>query len=209
MSTTIANPRPAMRSEDAESRRAILASSFEAAWQNIGNAYEQLSVLPAPGNGARTVPVAHDHKATGEGAFAAQAQCRWQGLSQVGDANGRATAFPHGLAYLYAWAGLMEVYTTQEVSLVIFGTTGGGGGVDRPGTVAQALALEVNGVNTLYDFKTSNDPRSWVLTSTFTLAGGTNIAALKISALNAAGESWAVVGAEVWCGSNNQMVMPA
>ncbi len=209
MSTTIANPRPAMRSEDAESRRAILASSFEAAWQNIGNAYEQLSVLPAPGNGARTVPAAHDHRASADGAYVAQAQCRWQGLSQVGDANGRATAFPHGVAYLYAWAGLMEVYTTQEVSLVIFGTTGGAGGVDSPGSVAQALALEVNGVNTLYDFETSNDPNSWVITSTFTLAGGTNTAALKINALNADGESWAVVGAEVWCSSNNQMVIPA
>lgn len=208
MSTTIVNPRPPMRAGDAEPRRAVLASSFEAAWQTIGNAYEQLTSGIAPGNGGRTVPLPHDHHASAEGALVAQAQCRWQGLSQIGDFSSRATAFPLGLPYLYAWAGLVEVYTPQEMAIVIVGNTGNGGGADRPGSVAQALVLEINGVSAPFEFRVSNDPETWVLSASLVLPAGTSTAALRVDMLNAEGETWSVVGAEVWANANNQMVVP-
>ena len=208
MSTTIIDPRPPMRAGDAEPRRAVLASSFEAAWQTIGNAYEQLTSGIAPGNGGRTVPLPHDHQASAQGAFVAQAQCRWQGLSLVGDFTSRATAFPLGLPYLYVWAGLIEVYTVQEMALIIIGNTGNGAGATRPGSVAQALVLEVNGFSHPFEFRVSNDPETWVLSANFIIPAGTNTASLQIDLLNPEGETWSVIGAEVWCNSNNQMVTP-
>ena len=63
MSTVVTNPRPDQFSEQAGPAQLVVASAFVRAWETIGNSYEQLTISPAPGNGARTVPAAHDHQA--------------------------------------------------------------------------------------------------------------------------------------------------
>lgn len=211
MTTTIVDPRPAMVSEDAMSRSAVLATSFQRAWETIGNSYEQLTTGIAPGNGGRTVVLPHDHTngKTGAGTIAAQAPSRWQGRSQLGDSNGPATSFPFGLASLYVWACIVEIYSQQEAAAVIVGRVGNNGGADRPGAVAQSLTLELNGFSMPYGFETSNDPGSWMIAANLgVLSAGTYHLALRVSALSPRGETWSVVGAEVWPNNNNQMVLP-
>tara|TARA_Y100001963_G_scaffold126207_1_gene178484 strand:- start:771 stop:1328 length:558 start_codon:yes stop_codon:yes gene_type:complete len=184
-----------------------LASSFQRAWETIGNSYEALTTGPAPGNGARTVPNAHNHTngKTGSGVTVAQAACRWQGRSNIVNA----TAFPHSLSYLYAWAGLVEIYTQQEVAVVIVGDTGDGSGGNVPGSVVGGLDLQLNGVSMPFGFENSNDRNTWMIGAGLgVLAPGTYHLALKISTLNTRAESWSVIGAEVWCSQNQQMVLP-
>jgi len=213
MSTLVVDPRPTMNAEDAGTRQAVLASSFQRVWETIGNSYEQLTTGPAPNNGARTVAVPHDHSngKSGAGIIAAQSPTRWQGLSRVGDMTSNATAFPLGLPYLYVWAAVVQVYCQQECNVAIFGTAGvlrQGAGAG-PGTMPGALTLEINGLSTPFGFEVSNNPESWFVAAGLgVLPAGTYHLALKLTGLNGTGESWSVIGAEVWPSLNNQMVLP-
>lgn len=208
MSTLVVDPRPEMNAEDAGSRQAILASSFQRAWETIGNAYENLTTGPAPNNGARTVANPHDHTngKTGFGITVAQSPSRWQGHARMTEQK----LPPYGLAYVYAWAAVLQVYTQQECNVAIFGTTGNGNGANLPGSIAGALTLEINGLSTPFGFELSNDPGAWFIAAGLgQLAAGTYHLALKVSTLNLGGEQWAVTGADVWSSQNNQMVLPA
>ena len=207
MSTLVVNPRPAMRAEDAGLNLPVLASSFQRAWETIGNSYEQLTTGIAPGNGGRVVPLPHDHQASAGGALLAQAPTRWQGLSNVGVPLTPATAFPHGLAYLYVWAGLIEIYAEQECNVVILGARGGAGTRTMPDP--DALTLEIGGFVTPYGFEDSNDSDTFMISAGLGLmAPGTYPLALKLSSLDPNGECWQVFGAEVWSSRGNQMILP-
>ena len=207
MSTIIVNPRPTMRSGDAGVNQPILASSFQRAWETIGNGYEQLTTGNAPGNLARTVPVPHDHQSSAHGALLAQAASRWQGMSKFGTPTTTAKAFPHGLAYCYVWASLIEVYAQQEVIVVIFGSKGGGGHRTTPDPAA--LTLEIAGFATPFGFEDSNDPETFMIAAGVgLLAPGTYPLALKLNSVDPAGECWQIFGAEVWSSRGNQMVLP-
>tara|TARA_R100001163_G_scaffold12051_1_gene11176 strand:- start:4316 stop:4951 length:636 start_codon:yes stop_codon:yes gene_type:complete len=210
MSTLVVSPRPEMRAEDAGTRQPVLASSFQRAWETVGNSYEQLTVGPAPNNGARTVPAPHDHTngKVGSGITVAQAPLRWQGLSRVGDTDSRASTFPFALTYLYVWAGIVQVYTNQECAVAIFGNRGNGGGANLPGSIADALVLEINGFQTPFGFERSNGDSWFIAAGLGVIAPGTYHLALKVTSLNGTGETWSVIGAEVWPSQNSQMVLP-
>tara|TARA_Y100000593_G_scaffold92979_1_gene186244 strand:- start:1883 stop:2509 length:627 start_codon:yes stop_codon:yes gene_type:complete len=207
MSTLVVDPRPELNANNVNSGRSILASSFEKAWQTIGNSYEQLTTGPAPNNGARTVALPHNHTAgkSGAGAIAAQAPTRWQGLSQFG-ARGSTFSFPFSLSYCYAWAGILQIYSGQECAIAIFGTS------ERlsPESIPGRVTLEINGLSTPFGFEVSNNPDVWFIAAGLGVLGaGTYHLALKVNSVsNVVSERWSVIGAEVWPSVNNQMVLP-
>ena len=207
MSTLVVDPRPELNANNVNSGRSILASSFEKAWQTIGNSYEQLTTGPAPNNGARTVAVPHNHTAgkSGAGAIAAQAPTRWQGLSQFGE-RGSTVSFPFSLSYCYVWAGVLQVYSGQECAVAIFGTSESIGPERIPGRIT----LEINGLSTPFGFEVSNNFNTWFIAAGLGVLGaGTYHLALKVNSLSGAvNEKWSVIGAEVWPSVNNQMVLP-
>lgn len=207
MSTTIIDPRPDQFTEQAGPGQFVMASAFDRAWQTIGNAYEQLTLGVAPGNALRTVPVAHDHQAGfGFGAFLAQPPMRWQGIGGVGSRAAAATVPPFALASIYAWAAMLEVYTKQELTVVVYGKRGNGDGVNEPGQQPAGLQLEMDGIDGPFGFEPSQDPEYWMIAAGLGLVNaGTHTLALRIDALAGAGEFWTVQGAEVWAASGEQI----
>lgn len=207
MSTLVIHPRPDQFSEQAGPAQLVVASAFQRAFETIGNSYEQLTVSPAPGNGARTVPAAHDHQAAvGFGAFLAQAPMRWQGIGGVGASGAPAIVPPFGLPYTYAFAGIIAAYVKHEMSLVIFGKRGDGNGSNEPGLMPQGLQLEIDGIDTPFGFEPSVDPDYWMIAAGLGSVGaGVHSIALRIDSLVVGGEFWTVQGAEVWADNGEQM----
>ena len=208
MSTIVVNPRPELQKEEAAPGQSVLASSFSNAWATIGNSYESLTIGAAPGNGARTVPAAHNHDATGTGVILAQAPTKWNGRGGVGDGlNGAATGHPFALTKTFAWAGLAIAYTDQACDLVVFVK----GDFPVPWDVIPgAVSLELDGVPIQWTLKPSADPSVFMVTSESALiTAGTHTLALAISFFRAGGELWQVIGAELWPSTNEQLRLPA
>lgn len=202
MSTVVASPRPDQYSEQAGPAQLVVASAFVRAWKTIGNSYEQLTVSPAPGNGARTVPAAHDHQAAaGFGAFLAQPPMRWQGQGGVGSYTFLATSNPFALTYTFAWASMLSVYAKHEMTVVIYGKRGGRGASEP---IQQSLQLEIDGLSTPYTLEPSLDPEYWMITAGLGLVNaGNHTLALRLIELNA--DFWTVTGAEVWANNGEQI----
>ena len=202
MSTVVTDPRPDQYSEQAGPAQLVVASAFVRAWETIGNSYEQLTISPAPGNGARTVPVAHDHQAAaGFGAFLAQPPMRWQGQGGVGSNTFLATSNPFGLTYTFAWASMLSVYAKHEMTLVVYGKRGRRS-TNEP--IQQSLQLEIDGLSTPYGLEPSLDPEYWMITAGLGLvSAGNHTLALRLIELNA--DFWTVTGAEVWANNGEQI----
>ena len=202
MSTVVTNPRPDQFSEQAGPAQLVVASAFVRAWETIGNSYEQLTISPAPGNGARTVPVAHDHQAAaGFGAFLAQPPMRWQGIGGVGSDRVPATGNAFALTSTFAWASMLAVYAKHEMTVVIFGKRGGSGyNMPRPADIT----LEIDGFPTPYEFIISRDFSYWTITAGLGLVNaGNHTLALRVINLNF--DAWTVQGAEAWANNGEQM----
>jgi hypothetical protein len=179
MSTVVVDPRPDQFSEQAGPAQLVVASAFVRAWETIGNSYEQLTVSPAPGNGARTVPAAHDHQAAaGFGAFLAQPPMRWQGIGGVGSDIAPATGNPFALT----------------------STFGQGINMPRPADIT----LEIDGFITFYEFGPTQDLEYWTITADLGLLNaGNHTLALRV--VNLHFDGWTVQGAEVWANNGEQM----
>ena len=222
MTTVVTDPRPTMRAEEAAPTMSVLASSFLAAWQTVGNGYESLTVGNAPGNGGRTVALVHDHGIAGPGVDLAQAPMRWQGLGGVGGYSGPAALDPFSLTYTIAWAALVTAYKTQEMTLVVYGHEGATG-TTHPGSLPGGLVLEINGVVLFPIGLSSFEPSrhgTWLLVVGLgVLPAGVYHVALKVlaympglpgpvPAAAPGGESWQVIGAEAWPNGNDQLRLP-
>ena len=203
MSTVVTDPRPDQYSEQAGPAQLVVASAFVRAWETIGNSYEQLTISPAPGNGARTVPVAHDHQAAaGFGAFLAQPPMRWQGIGGVGSDRVPATGNPFALTSTFAWASMLAVYAKHEMTVVIFGKRGTTRGINLP--QPQSITLEIDGFPTPYEFNPSQDLEYWTITAGLGLVNaGNHTLALRV--INLSFDGWTVQGAEVWANNGEQM----
>ena len=204
MTTVVTDPRPTMRAEEAAPTMSVLASSFLAAWQTVGNGYESLTVGNAPGNGGRTVALVHDHGIAGPGVDLAQAPMRWHGRGGG------------------AWAALVTAYKTQEMTLVVYGHEGATG-TTHPGSLPGGLVLEINGVVLFPIGLSSFEPSrhgTWLLVVGLgVLPAGVYHVALKVlaympglpgpvPAASPGGESWQVIGAEAWPNGNDQLRLP-
>ena len=205
MTTAIVNPRPELVKEEAGPNQPILADSMLTAWQTIGNSYESLTTVIAPGNAARTVPQAHDHGVAGPGAFVAQAAMRWNGSSE----GGQVTTPYFAQSSIYIWASVVVVYAAQETSLSLFGSG------TSPDFMARTndLKLELDGALIPYEFVRSQDPESWAIAAPLgKLAQGLHYLALRHDAI-LGGPSpvlsgvvrFIIDGAEAWPSGGDQM----
>lgn len=210
MTTLVISPRPEQIAERAISGQPVMAQAVADAWATVGESYELLTIGAAPGNPGRTVAAPHDHGQAGPGVPLAQGACRWHGLAGVGQPGGLpATAHPLGLAYTYAWAGVVQAYGNHDLSLVLFGRSGAGAAQTEPTEAAGVVVLELDGAPVQFE-RLQAAPGHWGLRADLgTVAPGPHWAALKINTLAAGGEQWAVDGAEVWPTSNGALVVPA
>ena len=196
MTTAILDPRPEQQGNFAAPQQPVRADAFEKAWQTIGNSYETLTTGIAPGNAGRAVAQVHDHLKGSKGAMLAQPACRWQGFASMGDSQAAA----------FCWAAMLQVYTSQDYVLVLYGRDGEANGVQRPSIDVVGLQLELNGVVTAHSFLASQDRNAWIITAElFSLAAGLHTLALNFTGAYINGLCWSVYGAEVWCADNDQV----